>query len=227
MKKLFPLLLLALMFSTESFAQENKNENRPQAYLVSSSDNAAQSARPKAYIVGEASGTRPKAYLVGRSDNRPGLTRPRVYKTVPPISSKISKASNAYDLEHRAFELINERRAECNLAPLKWSDDVARIARLHSENMANYNFFSHAGIDGLLVNDRADILGISRWQAIGENIAYNQGFDNPVEFAVERWMQSPKHRDNLLSSRWKESGIGVAVTENGTYYFTEVFMVRK
>jgi uncharacterized protein YkwD len=48
-----------------------------------------------------------------------------------------------------------------------------------------------------------------------------------VEFAVERWMKSPKHRENLLSSRWKESGIGIAVTGNGTYYFTEVFLLRK
>ena len=210
MKKLFPLFLIALIFSTDSFAQNSQKETRPQAYQV-----------------GEISGSRPQPYLVGSSETRAEITRPRIYKTEQSNRSKTLKTTNAYDLERRAFELINERREKCRLSPLKWSDDVARIARLHSENMAKYNFFSHAGVDGLLVNDRADLFGVNKWQAIGENIAYNQGYENPVEFAVERWMQSPKHRDNLLSSRWKESGIGVAVAENGAYYFTEVFLIRR
>ncbi len=210
MKKLFPLLLFVLIFSTDLLSQEKKNENRPQAYIVRS-----------------ISDSRPKAYQVKSGSTNPEPTRPRVYRNEQTSSSVISKATNAFDLEHYAFQLINDRREKSGLLPLKWSDDVAQIARLHSQNMANYNFFSHAGLDGSLVNDRADFLGINKWQAIGENIAYNQGFENPVEFAVERWMQSPKHRDNLLSSRWKESGIGVAVTKNGTYYFTEVFLIRK
>ena len=176
-----------------------------------------------------AAGEKPKAYLFSRSENRSGLNRPRIYPSEPAEPAKSagkSKATNALDLERRAFKLINRQRTTCGLEELVWSDDAARIARLHSENMANYNFFSHMGADGSMVNDRADSFGIRKWRAIGENIAYNQGFENPVEFAVERWMQSPKHRDNLLNSRWKESGIGIAVTAGGTYYFTEVFLAR-
>jgi uncharacterized protein YkwD len=226
MKKLFPLFLLALIFSTEAFSQINKKEKRPQAYIFSSGDKSSEPVRPRAYVVGDISDRRPQARLISSGDTRSGLARPRIYKSEQPKQVNNLKTNNPYELERRAFELINQRRETNGLTPLRWSDDVARIARLHSENMANYNFFSHAGVDGLLVNDRADFLGIRKWQAIGENIAYNQGFENPVEFAVERWMQSPKHRDNLLSGRWKESGIGIAVTENGTYYFTEVFLVR-
>ena len=226
MKKLFPLFLLVLIFSTDAFSQDNQTENRPQAYRIGGGSKGSETARPQAYIVREISDNVPKAYLVGGGEAHAEITRPRVYKVEQAIPAKASKANATYELERRAFDLINERRGKCNLPPLKWSDDVARIARLHSENMANYNFFSHAGVDGLMVNDRADFFGINKWQAIGENIAYNQGFDDPVEFAVERWMQSPKHRDNLLSSRWKESGIGVAVTESGKYYFTEVFLIR-
>ena len=168
----------------------------------------------------------PKAYLFG-SNAGSGLTRTQVYKSEPAKPAGKSMATKAFDLERRAFELINQQRSKISLEPLAWCDDAAKIARLHSENMANHNFFSHTGMDGSLVNDRADFFGIKKWQAIGENIAYNQGFDNPVEFAVERWMQSPKHRDNLLNTRWKESGIGIAITASGTYYFTEVFLARK
>lgn len=146
------------------------------------------------------------------------LNRPRVVET----ANKISTAA----FEYRILELINQKRAEKSLEPLRWSEDVAKIARLHSENMARYKFFNHVGQDGLSVDERADANGLSKWRAIGENIAYNRGFENPIEFACEGWMKSNAHRQNLLSTRWKETGIGVAVASDGTYYFTQVFLVR-
>jgi uncharacterized protein YkwD len=196
MKNRFFLFLLVLTFSQTAFPQNAASE-KPKAYLFSSS-----------------------------AENRSALNRPRIYPSESAKPAGKSKATNAFDLERRAFELVNRQRTAIGLEALAWSDEAAKIARLHSENMANYNFFSHTGIDGSMVNDRADSLGVKKWRAIGENIAYNQGFENPVEFAVERWMQSPKHRDNLLNSRWKESGIGIAVTADGTCYFTEVFLAR-
>jgi len=141
--------------------------------------------------------------------------------------NKSVKEKTIFSFEHQVFELINKKRADNSLQPLIWNDDVARIARMHSENMANYKFFSHAGIDGKMVNNRADDFGISKSRAIGENIAYNRGFTDPLEFAVESWMKSPGHRENILNNRWQESGIGIAVTADGTYYFTEVFLLRK
>ena len=213
MKTKYLLFMLVLAFSHSAFSQNNSTENRPSAYLFSKDDGG--------------SANRSQAYLVSSGDTRAAPTRPRIYQPEPVKFVKTLKTNNAFDLERRAFELINQQRSLIGLEHLVWSDDAAKIARLHSENMAGYDFFSHTDLDGLMVNDRADSLGIKHWRAIGENIAYNQGFENPVEFAVERWMLSPKHRDNLLNSRWKESGIGVAVTENGKYYFTEVFLLRK
>ncbi|MDQ3323723.1 MAG: CAP domain-containing protein, partial [Acidobacteriota bacterium] len=130
------------------------------------------------------------------------------------------------ELECRVFDLINRRRAEAGLHLLMWNDNVARIARLHLENMANFDFFSHTGIDGKKVNNRADSLGVKKWHAIGENIAYNRGFKSPLESAVQSWMNSPGHRNNLLKNDWQESGIGVAVKADGTYYFTQVFLKK-
>ena len=212
MKTKFLLFVLLTALSQSVFSQNNSTEKNPQAYLFSGGENRQVE--------------RKKAYLSSGGDVGSALTRPRRHTSAESPVNK-SNAKTSYSLERRAFELINRQRETSGLSPLSWCNDAARIARLHSENMANYNFFSHAGLDGLMVNDRADLLGIRKWQAIGENIAYNQGFENPVEFAVERWMQSPKHRDNLLNARWKESGIGVAVTDDGKYYFTEVFLARK
>ena len=168
------------------------------------------------------------AYVRDKGEDE-GLVRKRVAQTenIKIISSAKPSAAQVLDLEKLAFSLINQKRAEIGLAPLAWNDDVAKIARLHSENMARFNFFSHQGIDGKMVNDRADSLGITKWTAMGENIAYNRGYKDPIETAVENWMESQGHRENLLNSRWKESAIGIAVTDNGTYYFTQVFMNKK
>ena len=78
-----------------------------------------------------------------------------------------------------------------------------------------------------MVDDRADKLGLGEWRAIGENIAFLKGFQNPVESAVEKWMQSTSHRQNLLNAQWSDSAVGVAITADGRYYFTQVFLLRK
>ncbi len=128
-------------------------------------------------------------------------------------------------LERQVFELINRKRSENGLQPLVWSERVAQVARLHSRNMASYNFFSHVGVDGKRVDSRANSTGLS-WRSIGENIAYNRGFGSPAERVVEQWMRSTAHRENLLSGGWKESGIGISITSDGRYYFTQVFIKK-
>ena len=149
-------------------------------------------------------------------------TRPRIADV-----SESKTVETTFDLEKKVFALINDIRRTNGLRELVWSDEVARIARQHSESMAENDFFSHRGLDGSMVDDRADANGLKKWRAIGENIAYNRGYAKPTEFAVECWMKSPGHRENLLNPRWKETGIGIAIGGDGSYYFTQVFLVRK
>lgn len=155
------------------------------------------------------------------------VSRPRVYVEKTRTKPNVPAPPTVFDLERQAFQLINEKRREQGLKLLEWNETVAKIARLHSESMANYKFFSHTGLDGSIVSDRADKSGLNKWRAIGENIAYNRGYEQPIEFAVERWMQSPSHKRNLLNEQWRESAVGIAVTPDGTYYFTQVFLLRK
>ncbi len=155
---------------------------------------------------------------------RIGETRARTITVndPPPIS-----ASKGFELEKEAFNQLNIRRLAANLPALRWSDDLARLARYHSQNMANKKFFSHKGLDGLMVDGRADELGIKGWLAIGENIAFMRGYADPVNVAVTQWMGSSAHRRNLLSEQWIESAVGLAVAPDGSYYFTQVFTDKK
>ena len=129
--------------------------------------------------------------------------------------------------ERSAFDLINQNRLKKGLRPLIWSNELAAVARLHSQNMAEFKFFSHRGLDNKLVSDRADTLGLGKWKAIGENIAFNRGFNDPVGKTVELWLDSPTHKLNMFDPNWRESAVGVAKAEDGSYYFTQVFLARK
>jgi len=74
--------------------------------------------------------------------------------------------------------------------------------------MAENCFLSHTGSDGSNLATRVLRAGYRHWIAIGENVA--MGYRSPLE-VVQGWMESPGHRENLLSSRFRE--IGVAYVE--------------
>ena len=129
-------------------------------------------------------------------------------------------------IEKRAFEQTNLVRAQNGLPPLTWDGDVCRMARIHSESMSRQNYFSHVTPEGLRLRDRAKVAGISSYVVLGENIAYNQGYDDPGAFAVERWMASEKHRANILSPEFRAMAIGSFVAPDGSVYLTQTFITR-
>lgn len=158
------------------------------------------------------------------ADENAFLTRLRISET----ETKTNNSAAFYSLERFAFDLINQKRTANGLSELLWNEDVAEIARLHSRNMAENNYFNHKGlVDGFTVDGRANSLGVRNWMAIGENIAFNRGFSKPAEHAVESWMRSNGHRTNILNNRWNQTGIGIATDDNGGYYITQVFMLTK
>ena len=130
------------------------------------------------------------------------------------------------EIELRAFEQTNLVRIKNGLPPFIWDADLSRLARNHSESMSRLHFFSHVTPDGKRLPDRARAAGILRYSVVGENIAYNQGYDDPGALAVERWMLSPKHRANILSSEFRAMAIGSFVAPDGSVYLTQTFIKR-
>ena len=130
------------------------------------------------------------------------------------------------EIERSAFEATNLVRVNNGLPPFVWDGDICRMARIHSESMSRYGYFSHVTPEGLRLRDRARIVGISRYDVLGENIAYNQGYEDPGAFAVERWMASAKHRANILSPEYRAMAIGSFVAPDGSVYLTQTFITR-
>ena|ERR1051325_9243182 len=130
------------------------------------------------------------------------------------------------DIERRAFEQTNAVRVQNGLPPFTWDSDVCRMARTHSESMSRQGYFAHVTPEGLKLRDRARAAGIFQYVVLGENIAYNQGYDDPGAFAVERWMLSDKHRANILSPEFRAMAIGSFVAPDGSVYLTQTFITR-
>jgi uncharacterized protein YkwD len=141
------------------------------------------------------------------------------------VASSSASASVA-GLERRAFDLINTQRIANGEEPLVWDAELCRMARMHSESMARQDFFDHTGPDGRDMRERAHSSNVRGWRMLAENIAYNQGFDDPAGFAVQRWMRSAKHRDNILNSGFTRSAIGIARAADGRVFLTQVFIAR-
>lgn len=153
-------------------------------------------------------------------------TRPRRVTAVAATMTGSPSLDEATEIERRAFELTNVARVDNGLPPLAWDPDLCRMARNYSERMVRQGFFAHESPDGLQPKDRARAIGILHFRVLGENIAYNQGFDDPGGFAVERWMISPGHRANILSNLFEQSAIGSYVAPDGTVYLTQEFIKR-
>jgi len=133
---------------------------------------------------------------------------------------------SASDVERRAFELANAERQAIGLRLLQWDESLARLARMHSQDMAEESYFSHRNPNGEMVDDRANRIGIRSWIGIGENIAYLNGYADPATVAVEKWMQSTLHKKNILNGQWQISAIGAATSKDGKVYLTQVFIMR-
>lgn len=141
-------------------------------------------------------------------------SRPRRVFSGAATSSSPS-LGEATDIERRAFESANSARASNGLAPLAWDSALCLVARTHSESMVRQGYFAHETPEGARLRDRVRAVGIAHFRVLGENIAYNQGYDDPGAFAVERWMISPGHRANILSSelnnrRWAALSLPMA-----------------
>ncbi len=129
-------------------------------------------------------------------------------------------------LERRTLEGVNEVRIEHGLEPLLYHEKLTLAARDYSEKMARLNFFSHTGADGSRLEDRARSFGLD-YRSIAENLHASRGHDDPARVAVAGWMNSRGHRKNILNGEFTHTGIGVAVTEDGEAYFTQLFMLPK
>lgn len=123
-----------------------------------------------------------------------------------------SCAKASEDTCSRLLAEHNRHRVERGLGQLVVEERLCEYAQSHSKNMAVSGRLVHSSMSSL-----AMVFGNGN---VGENIAWGQ---NSEEEVCEAWMNSPGHKSNILSKRYKKVGFGVHEDERGRKYWCVVF----
>lgn len=155
------------------------------------------------------------------------LSTPRLAEAAAAPAPHLANAASA---DREILELINAARAQgrrCGgkyyppVAPLVFNPALTAAAIEHARDMANHAQFEHRGHDGSSPSQRVEIAGYAA-RVVGENIA--AGEMTPAE-AANGWLASPPHCENIMDSRFTDTGIALAVNYAAPYrmYWTQDF----
>lgn len=121
--------------------------------------------------------------------------------------------------EIQAFEATNKYRLKKGEGLLVLDTFLCQIAREHSQKMADGKVdFGHDGFDKRVKRIEKKF-GMEL--AAAENV-FMSSAEADGNQAVDEWIDSPGHRENMLTPRYKRVGIGKANGKEGTFY-TQIF----
>jgi len=120
--------------------------------------------------------------------------------------------------EQRMLDLLNGERSSAGLRPLLADERLRQVARAHSLEMFQLNYFSHTSPTSGSPFNRMRAAGIA-FVVAGENLAYAPN----VEIAHQGLMKSPGHRANILRPEFGRVGIGVIRSQFQGSMFTQDF----
>ena len=112
-------------------------------------------------------------------------------------------------MQAEALKAVNAERAQAGLRPLTFSRTLDKAAQGHACDNANRHEISHVSADGSKLQHRLKRVGY-RYRSAAENTG--RGFRSGSS-AVQWWMQSPKHKANILMRSVKEVGLGIALSD--------------
>ncbi len=100
---------------------------------------------------------------------------------------------------------VNKERKSRGIRTLELgSQTLVNVARAHCEDMFGRGYFSHNTPEGLSPFDRMTNAGVS-FTFAGENLALAPN----TTLAMQGFMQSPGHKENILQANFGHVGIGV------------------
>jgi uncharacterized protein YkwD len=108
--------------------------------------------------------------------------------------------------------LVNWARQRHGVRPVPENPELSAAARLKAEDMWRCSDFSHeaCGRQADAVARQAGYRG-SAW---GENLYMGPAEYGRPRVALDRWLNSPGHRENLLRAEWTEQGLALLRLES-------------
>ena len=141
-------------------------------------------------------GTVHSKYLTLVEDVKSAATNTEVIEE----QSNISLTSDEAEL----LSLINSKRTENNINTLEVDAELQNIARLKAKDLAENSYFSHISPTYGTPFEMLRNNNIS-YKTASENIAGNSN----ISAALDSWMNSESHKNNILSNDYNYTGIAV------------------
>ncbi len=159
------------------------------------------------------------------------LVRPATPAPQPPAPTPTPGPNPVESFELDVLAIVNAHRAagavcgstSFGAAPALVMDSRLRTAaRLHSQDMAASNYFSHTSLDGRTFSQRMSATGFNGAKPWGENIG--AGYPSPAA-VMAGLMASPGHCSNIMNPSYRTIGIGYAFASGSSYghYWTQDF----
>jgi uncharacterized protein YkwD len=127
----------------------------------------------------------------------------------PAGATSKQRVTSLSSLEQGVLSDINALRRQHGLAPLRLSLRLSAAARQHSVEMATRGYFSHDSANGSPFDSRIKRyypLAGARYWSVGENLLWSSP-DVDAGAALQMWWNSPEHRQNMLTRRWRQVGV--------------------
>ena len=122
---------------------------------------------------------------------------------------------DAEEVRAELLRLTNDARRTRKRRPLRRDRCLERAAQSYADRMLSEGFYGHLSPEGNDVAFRVRAGGCPRAH-VGENLARGQ---TSASQAVEGWLDSPGHRDNLLQPDFRRVGFGMALGRKADEYW--------
>lgn len=112
----------------------------------------------------------------------------------------------------QAVRTTNSQRVRRDMRALRTDSCLSRYANRQASRMADQRRLFH--------QDLSPILRRCNMSGIGENVAY--GYPTGRSVVNKGWMQSPGHRHNILTRKFRVVAVGAAQDDIGNWYTAQV-----
>lgn len=164
-------------------------------------------------------------YIVQTNDDIVGCVNSKYVKQADEVESTgvgeftEEITSSLTEDEKEILELINNERANNGLNPLQIDDDLQNIVRIKAQDMVDNDYFAH---ESPTYGSPFEMMKSNQitYRTAGENIAGNS--DNKK--AVEAWMNSESHKNNILNNSYNYTGVAVVSSSKYGKIFVQMFI---
>lgn len=152
------------------------------------------------------------------------LKIPKLFNAGKNTTSTSGQSALREDLNKKAvIDLTNNVRAQNGLPPLTENPLLDSIAEARVRDMLEKQYLAHVSPTGEQASDIAQKIGY-HYKVIAENIGSGDFYSN--QKIIDGWMQSPGHRNNILSSEVQDIGVAVMkgkMKGTETYVSVQIF----